>query len=103
MVENNTPGDHNVIEYVEICKIMTKKAREDVRKLNLDEIRETIETSNSLTMVRRTRRQAKNRIITLLNKQGQEIQQQDQIMVRMEELYSELYDSDQCINTNRPL
>ena len=40
MIENNTPRDH--IEYVEICKTITKKAREDIRKHNLDEIRETI-------------------------------------------------------------
>ena len=40
MIENNTPRDH--IEYVEICKNIKKKAREDIRKHNLDEIRETI-------------------------------------------------------------
>ena len=40
MIENNTPRDH--IEYVEICKTIKKKAREDIRKHNLDEIRETI-------------------------------------------------------------
>ena len=41
MIENNTPRDH--IEYVEICKTIKKKAREDIRKHNLDDIRETIE------------------------------------------------------------
>ena len=40
MIENNTPRDH--IEYVEICNTIKKKAREDIRKHNLDEIRETI-------------------------------------------------------------
>ena len=43
MMKNNTPGDH--IEYVEICKTIKKKARGDIRKHNLDEIRETIEAS----------------------------------------------------------
>ena len=38
-----TPRDH--IEYVEICKTIKKKAKEDIRKHNLDEIRETIETT----------------------------------------------------------
>ena len=52
MIENKTPTDH--IEYVEICKAITKKAKEDIRKHNLDEIRETIEASKSLKMVRRT-------------------------------------------------
>ena len=52
MIENNTPRDH--IEYVEICKTIKKKAREDIRKHDLDEIRETIEASKSLKKVRRT-------------------------------------------------
>ena len=32
MTENKTPRDH--IEYVEICKTIKKKAREDIRKHN---------------------------------------------------------------------
>ena len=35
-------------------------------------------------------------MITLLDKQGKEIQEQDKIMERIEEFYSELYDSDQA-------
>ena len=52
MIENKTPRDN--IEYVEICKTIKKKAKEDTRKHNLDEIRETIEASKSLKNVRRT-------------------------------------------------
>ena len=52
MIENQTPRDH--IEYVEICKTINKKAKDDIRKHNLDEIRETIEASKSLKKVRRT-------------------------------------------------
>ena len=33
MIENNTTRDR--IEYVEICKTIKKKAREDIRKQNL--------------------------------------------------------------------
>ena len=95
MIENNTPRDH--IEYVEICKTIKKKAREDIRKHNLDEIRETIEASKSLKKVRRTQNLGKNRMITLLDKHGKEIQEQDKIMERIEEFYSELYDSDQAV------
>ena len=46
MIENKTPVDH--IKYVEICKTIKKKAGEDIRKHNLDEIRETIEATKSL-------------------------------------------------------
>ncbi len=95
MIEIKTPRDHT--EYVEICKTIKKKAREDIRKHNLDEIRETIEASKSLKTVRRTHSLGKNRMITLLDKQGKEIQVQDKIMERIEEFYSELYDSDQAV------
>ena len=36
-------------------------------------------------------------MITLLDKQGKEIQEQDKIMERIEEFHSELYDSDQAV------
>ena len=36
-------------------------------------------------------------MIALLDKQGKEIQEQDKIMERIEELYSELYDSNQAV------
>ena len=36
-------------------------------------------------------------MITLLDKHGKEIQEQDKIMERIEEFYSELYDSDQAV------
>ena len=95
MIENNTIRDH--IGYVEICKTKKKKAREDIRKHNLDEIRETIYASKSLKKVRRTHNLGKNRMITLLNKHGKEIKEQDKIMKRIDEFYSELYDSDQAV------
>ena len=95
MIEKTTPRDQ--IEYVEICKTIKKKAKEDIRKHNLDEIRETIEASKSLKKVRRTHSLGKNRMITLLDKQGKEIQEQDKTMKRIEEFYSELYDSDQAV------
>ena len=95
IIENETPRDH--IEYVEICKTIKNKAKEDIRKHNIDEIRETIEASKSLKKVRRTHSLGKNRMITLLDKQGKEIQEQDRIMAQIEEFYSELYDSDQAV------
>ena len=36
-------------------------------------------------------------MITLLDKHGNEIQEQDKIMERIEEFYLELYDSDQAV------
>ena len=80
-----------------LCKTIKEKAREDIRKHNLDEIRETIEASKSLKKVRRTHSLGKNRMITLLDKQGKAIQEQDMITERIEEFYSELYDIDQAV------
>ena len=77
IIEYKTPRNH--IEYVEICKTIKMNAREDIRKNNLDEIRETIEASKSLKNVRIT-----HRMIKLLGKQGKEIQEQDKIMERIE-------------------
>ena len=95
MIVNKTTRDH--IVYVEVCKTIKKKAREDIRKHNLDEIRETIEATKSLKKVGRTHSLGKIRTITLLGKQDKDIQEQDNIMERIEEFYSELYDSDQAI------
>ena len=53
--------------------------------------------SKSLKKVRRTHSLGKNRMITLLDKQGKEIQEQYMIMERIEEFSSELYDSDQVV------
>ena len=47
--------------------------------------------------VRRTHNLGKNRMITLLDKHGKEIQEQDNIMERIEEFCSELYDSDHAV------
>ena len=52
-------------------------------------------TSKSLRKVRRTQKLAQDRLITLLNKQGREIHDQDTIIERIEEFNTELYDSEQ--------
>ena len=88
------------IYYVEICKTIKKKARKDIRKHNLDEIRETIDASKSFKKARITHSLGKNRMITLLDKQDKEIQEQDKTMARIEQLYSELYDSDLAVTIN---
>ena len=69
-----------------MCKTINEKAREDIRKHKLDEIREKkIETSKSLeTTVTRTHNRGKNRMITLLNKQRKHIKDHDKIMARIE-------------------
>ena len=74
-----------------------KKAMEDIRKHNINEKRETIEASNDLKKVRTTHSLGKNLIITLLDKQGKKIQEEYKITARIEEIYTELYDSDRAV------
>ena len=38
-------------------------------------------------------------MVTLLDKQGKEVQEQDKIKERIKEFYSELYESDQAVQT----
>ena len=83
------------IEYAEICKTIKTKAREDIRKYNQEIIRETIMASKSLKKVQRTQKLGQDRLITLLDKQGREIRDQDKIIEQIEEFYTDLYDSEQ--------
>ena len=86
MIANKISRDH--IECLDICKTIKNNSREDIRKHNLDGIGETIEATKSLKKVRRTRSLGKDRMITPLDKQGKEMQEQDKIMERIEEFYS---------------
>ena len=51
--------------------------------------------SKSLKKVRNTQKLGQDRLITLLDTHGREIHDQDKIIERIEELYTELYDSEQ--------
>ena len=54
MTRNCINGDDKqLIEYIEICKIINKKAREDTGKYNQNFIRETMKGSKSLRKERR--------------------------------------------------
>ena len=52
-------------------------------------------TSKRQRKVRRTQKLGQDRLITFLEKQGREIHDQVNVMERIEELYTELYDSEQ--------
>ena len=58
-------------------------------------LRETIMASKSLKKVRRPQTLDQDRLITLLDRQGREIHDQDKIIERIEKFYTELYDSEQ--------
>ena len=87
--------DKQQIEYAEICKTIKTKAREDIRKYNQEIVRDTIVTSKSLKKVQRTQELDLDRLVKLLDKQGREINDQDKIIETIDELYTELYDSEE--------
>ena len=72
-----------------------KKATENIRKYNQDIIRETILASKSLKKVKRTHKLGQDKLITLLDKHGKQIHDQGKIIDRIEQFYTELYDSEQ--------
>ena len=77
-----------------ICNTIKKKTREDIRKYNQEIIRATIVTSRSLRKVRRTQKLGQARLSILLDKQGREIHDQVNIIERIQEFYTALYDSE---------
>ena len=54
-----------------------------------------IMASKSLKKVQRTQMLGQDRLITLMDKQGREIHDQYKIIEKLEELYTELYESEQ--------
>ena len=92
-IQNKTSRDH--IEYVEICKTLNKKAgeaREDIRKHNLDEIRETIKLEKG-----QKNTQPREKPDDDTPGQTRQRDQQDKIMARIEEFYSQLHYRDQAV------
>ena len=83
-MENKTPRDH--IDYVQMCKTLEKKVREDIRKHNLDEIRETIEAAQNLKKVRRIGHtlSMQTPVDNTPRQTGQDIQEQAKIKARIE-------------------
>ena len=72
--------DKQRIKYAEICKANKKNARDDTRKYNQEITRETIMASKCVREVSRKQKLGRDRLITLLDKQGREINYQDETM-----------------------
>ncbi|XP_072033063.1 uncharacterized protein [Amphiura filiformis] len=82
------------VEYTETCKTIRKKLREDIRSYNTKMIKSTIEENKSLKKTYKKLAQGKQKITSLLDSNGQEITDQDEILKRIEEFYEQLYASD---------
>ncbi|XP_072028100.1 uncharacterized protein [Amphiura filiformis] len=82
------------VEYTDTCKTIRKKLREDIRSYNTKMIKSTIEENKSLKKTYKKLAQGKQKITSLLDSNGQEITDQDEILKRIEEFYEQLYASD---------
>jgi len=76
------------MEYTETCKTIRKKVREDIRNFNTKMIKTTIEQNGSLKKVKNNLAQRRQNITNILDSNGQKI------LMRIEEFYKQLYDSD---------
>ena len=88
----------NNIEYVELDKTVKKKIREDIRKHNMNLVEKAIRSGGSIKKTRRTFALGRDRMVSLLDRDGLEITDQDKIIKRIEEFYGELYKSTEEVN-----
>ena len=81
------------IEYREVCKTVRKKIREDCRKHNVKLVKETLEKNKSLKKSKRLIAGGRKQISCINNTSGITLTNQDEILERIEEFYTDLYSS----------
>ena len=74
---------------------ITLNTRTEGRKLLNKNTRTSVDTQ--MIETKKNTQPKKNGMVTVLDKQGKQVQEQDKIMERIEEFYSELYESDQAV------
>ena len=100
--EMKRDGNVQHIEYREVCKTVRKKIREDCRKFNVKEISECIKANRSLKKGKRDLAIGTKKISCVLSEQGEQITNQDQILERIEQFYTELYSSNNKVQYSNP-
>ena len=85
--------DNNIqnIEYREICKTVRKRIRHECRKHKITEVADKIKESKSIKKAKREISEGTSRISCVLDKSGAPVTDQDDILERIEEFYTELY------------
>ena len=85
----------NRIGYAELCKTIRKNIKADIRKFNMEAVEQAIAKGKSLKKTRRHLEIGNQKITCLIDKNGKEIKNQDDILKRIHEFYEDLYSSDQ--------
>ena len=91
MKRNGTPTDN--IEYSEICKVIRRKRKEDIRKQDEKQIVAAIENRKSLKQAIQKQRLRKGQLISIMEEDGTHIHDKERIMKRCFEFHKELYRS----------
>ena len=87
---NNSP--RNQIEYTELCKTARKRVRERIRQSNYQLIQTTIENDKSIKKMKQQLITSKKRLLRIKKKDGSTTSHQREILERIKEFYSTLYD-----------
>ena len=80
-------------EYREVCKAVQKKIPEDCRKFRIKEVTERMKGNTRIKEAKKQLSLGEKRISCFLGKSGEPITNQDLILERIEEFYTELYAS----------
>lgn len=83
----------NIVEYVELSKVIRRKMREDFRNYKMNKLLKTLENRKSLTKCRKQLQQQIATMKSLKDKEGKKIMKRRDMERRVEEYYTEIFSS----------
>src|SRR3977135_56881 len=84
---------YSKIEYRELCKIVRKQMREEIRKYNVQLVQKALTQNRGLKSAKRKTKEGKSLMVAIRNKDGSITTDRDKIVERCAEFYRELYSS----------
>ena len=89
MNRNGTDVQH--IEYTEICKATRSQISEDINNYNEEQLIKSLEYNKGIKTIKRKQRLGRSNVISLKEVNGTHIHDQDRMIKRCEEFYTNLY------------
>ena len=89
MKRNGTDVQH--IEYTEICKAIRRQMSEDINNYNEEQLIKSLEDNNGIKTIKRKQCLGRSNVISLKEENGTHIHDQDRMIKRCEEFYTNLY------------
>ena len=84
---------YSKIEYRELCKIVRKQMREEIRKYNVQLVQKALTQNRGLKSAKLKTKEGKSLMVAIRNKDGSITTDRDKIVERCAEFYRELYSS----------